>query len=233
MNKQFDADEGGLNNVKKLFAILLLIAITYLSYQAVLTSVIYLNHYHVNATLDQWYENKKPVSLSDWQELEIFAISSLHINEDNTAMLNALARVYDYRSAKMARSINDRLFYGEKSIQYYRMVIGNRPAWPYGWMNLAQVKARLGRLDDEFKQALFQLLKTGPWERLTLPVIIQLGLFSWHNLDDDSHQLLLDYFLVAQDERAVEVLNMLQSTGQMTFYCRLVMQRDAKAMFCR
>jgi len=218
---------------RKLTALFLLMILVYLLLQAVLSGVVYINQYRVNATVDRWYENQELPTLHEWEELELFALSSMHGNEGNTTMLNAVGRVYDYRSSKMAKSWKEKKRYGEKSIVYYRQVTQSRPAWPYGWMNLALSKVRLRALDDEFRRALRQLLKTGPWEEATLPSILRLSLLSWRYLDVDSHELILDYFIRAQEKRSGEVYQVVKSFGRLGFYCSLVAQRDAKASFCK
>ncbi len=231
--RQGESDDGKLNAFTKACGVMFLGALVYLLFQALLSGTAYLNQYRVNAMLDRWYAHSDAATLPEWQELELFALSSLQGNEDNATMLNAVGRLYDYRSAKMEKSWREKKLYGEQAIVYYWQVTQNRPAWPYGWMNLALSRARLNMFDDEFERSLLQLLQTGPWESATLPTIVQLSLFSWRYLDADSHQLILDYFITAQEKRSGEVARVVKSSGRLGFYCALLEQRGEKAGFCR
>jgi len=90
----------------------------------------------------------------------------------------------------------------------------------------------LSEIDEDFKQALLQLLRLGPWEENTLPVIFQLSLPTWPYLDSDTRQPLLDYFIVAQKTREWDVYQAVLGTGQVKLYCALVTHKGAKASFC-
>jgi len=228
----YDADKFKMP-LKLLSGFALIVSLVYLLAQSVMSGVDYLNQHQVNTALDKWYESGEAASLIEWEDLETLMLSSGNRNGSNTMALHTLGRLYDYRSTKMSKSRKEQLLYGERAIAYYKLVTQKRPVWPYGWMNLALAKARLGHLDDEFKLALYKLLKTGPWEQITLPAIMQLSLYAWHNLDDRSHEQLLDFYLVAQDKRAADVQKVLQTSGKLEFYCRLVSQRAARPTFCR
>ncbi len=220
-------------NKRRLIALLLLVALVFLSVKSVLSGLIYLNQYYVNFTLDHWYESKELPTLNEWKELELFALSSMDGNEHNATMLNAVGRVYDFRSVRMEKKWDEIKLYGEKSVAYYRQVTQQRPAWPYGWMNIALSKARLGELDAEFKRSLLQLLKTGPWEEATLPSIIQLSLLSWRHLDTHSRQLILEYFITAEGNRGGEVFKAVKSSGRLALYCALVTRGVAATGVCQ
>jgi len=222
----------GTTALAKLAAVLLLVLLSYLILEAVTSGKRYLNQHHTNVTLNLWYHSDRLPSLDAWMELERHASSSLEGNENNIALLLSMGRVYDFRSVKMAKSKKEQLLYGLLSIQYYTQVTQLRPAWPYGWMNLALAKARLGQFDRDFQHALMQLLITGPWEKKILPPILQLGLFSWSHLKTDNQQRLLDYFLQAQAQRTSDVQRVVQSFGKMDLYCHLVAEKGQQASFC-
>jgi len=216
----------------KILYILLLLVLLYLLVQAVLSGFVYVNQYRLNAKIDQWYENQSVPALIEWKNLEERVLSYLGRDERNVDIVNASGRLYDYRSAYMAADRKKEIVYGHKAIEYYRQVTRLRPAWPYGWMNLASSKARLGEVDGEFRLALLQLLHLGPWEENTLPTIIQLSLFAWPYLDRATRQPLLDYFVDAQENRREDVYMVLKEAGQLKLYCALMAYKGDKASFC-
>jgi hypothetical protein len=217
----------------KALAALLLLALFFLLVQAMSSGLAYVNQYRLNATLNRWYENQTPRPENEWVAMEKLALASLEKNESNADIINATGRIYDYRATNMVSDREKQRAYLHKAIGYYRQVIRLRPAWPYGWMNLAISKGRLSEIDGEFKQALLQLLRLGPWEANTLPVIFQLSLPTWPYLDSDTRQPLLNYFIVAQESsRKSEVFQTVLRTGHLKLYCALVTHKGAKASFC-
>ena len=214
-------------------AALLLLAVLWLLIQAMLSGIAYVNQYRLNATLNRWYEDKTPPPVDKWLVMEKLALASLEKNESNADIVNATGRLYDYRATNMVSDRKQQRVYLQKALGYYKQVIRLRPAWPYGWMNIAISKGRLSEIDEEYKQALLQLLRLGPWEENTLPVIIQLSLPTWPYLDSDTRQPLLDYFIRAQESsRKMEVSQTVLKAGQLKLYCALVAHKGAKASFC-
>ncbi len=214
-------------------AALLLLVLLCLLIQAMLSGLTYVNQYRLNATLNRWYESKTPPPDDKWLAMEKLALESLEKNGSNADIINATGRLYDYRGTNMASDREEQRAYLRKAIGYYRQVISLRPAWPYGWMNIAISKGRLSEIDAEFKQALLQLLRLGPWEANTLPVIFQLSLPTWPYLNNDIRQPLLDYFVIAQEgSRKSEVFQTVLKAGHLKLYCALVAHKGAKASFC-
>jgi len=214
------------------FAIIVLFVLSYLLIQAVHSGRAYIDQYRLNATIDQWEKNKIPQTLDTWLAMETFAVASLRGDKHNVELINASGRLYAYRSARMATTRAQRLAFGRKAMTYYRQVTRLRPAWPYGWMNLATIKARQGKLDQEFKRALGRLLRLGPWEANTLPRLIQLSAYAWPHLDAAMRQSLLKYYLIAQKHRKKDVLNAVTDAKLLARYCAIVSQQHVKASFC-
>jgi len=203
----------------------------YFIVQAVLSGMAYIDQYRLNATVDRWDGRQSIPSISEWKTLDKMALAALHGNESNADIVNATGRLYEFRSY-MASSLKEKDAFGRKAIEYYKRVTRLRPAWPYGWMNLAESKARLGEVDMEFRHALMQLLHLAPWEKNTLPSIFQLSLFAWPYLDSANRRSFLDYFIVAQESRERDVYKVLKKSGQMKLYCSIISHEGDKASFC-
>jgi len=232
--------EKGENTLRKqrarrrniILAVLLLPALPYLMVQAVYSGMAYVQQYHLNATLDQWGKTGAIQPLDEWMKVEKKAQAALHGNAYKVEITNALGRLYFYRSVRMSTARKHQLAFGHKAMAYFREVNRLRPAWPYGWMNLALIKFMLGERDEEFKAALQQLLRLGPWEKNTLPALIPLAVYAWPALTAAQRQPLLEYFTIAQKERAKDVLDALTASRQLSYYCAIVRRNGEKASFC-
>lgn len=215
-----------------LLVILLLPMLLYLLVQSILSGILYLNQYHLDITLDQWNQKQSPISLNEWKAAEALALALLKEHENDASVVNAVGRLYLYRSTHLAENRKQRLGYGSKALNYYQTVTRLRPAWSYGWMNFAIAKARTGSVDREFIKSLMQVLRLDPWGKKTLPVIVRLGLFAWEDLGKTDRQALLEYFAVVQGSRKADIQKVLNASSRMELYCALLARHGSKASFC-
>ncbi|MFQ5519151.1 MAG: hypothetical protein ACE5E3_04025 [Mariprofundus sp.] len=192
------------------------------------SGISYVAQYRVHSAIDQWQEKGTTPATDEWQALH----DSVEEDGSNVDAVNALGRLYDFRSSSMSLNKNERNRFGQLAAEQYLKVTRLRPAWPYGWMNLALVKAQTGEIDEQFRHALLQLLKLGAWEHNTLPEIIRLSLFAWPYLSLEERKPLLDYYLVAQMQRKGDVHKALKGSDRLLVYCAIVNHAGSKASFC-
>jgi len=215
-----------------LLLVLLLPLFSYLLLTAVQSGRAYIDQYRLNAMLDRWIEQSSPVPVDAWTEAESLALTAAKRHGDDVDILNAAGRLYAYRSTRMAVTKEDRHLYARKAVQSYKAVTRLRPAWPYGWLNLALIKAHEGEMGAIFKHALMQLVKRGPWERNTLPVIVNLSLLAWPYLNQDERIPLLNYLTEAQEKRSGDVRRAVTGSHQLKLYCVIMTHAGAGASFC-
>lgn len=109
-----------------------------------------------------------------------------------------------------------------EAADYFRQAIRLRPSWPYFWANLAAAKADWGIFDQEFRQALRQAVKTGPWEGDIQMRMIRLGFVEQRNLDRRSRALIDETLRRALQIQSGRVLQLAREFGQMTYVCAWV-----------
>ena len=70
----------------------------------------------------------------------------------------------------------------ERALGYYRQALALRPAWPYTWVDIAQLKITRQRIDAEFALAMQRALTLGPWQKAVQASIASGGLTVWDQL---------------------------------------------------
>ncbi len=191
----------------------------------------YVDQYRINANIDKWRQAGEPVNDSRWRDLQLFARQALARYPDSVDLINAVGRLYDFRAGMTEdHNVAHRMLI--KARGYYGQVIRLRPAWPYGWLNLAWVKARMGEPDPEFRRALLRLLALAPWERNTLPSLVQLGVYGWPYLNSDERRELTEYFTRAEQTRRRDMRRALKGAGQFRRYCALMRESRIRATLC-
>ncbi len=216
----------------RIVALLMIPVLLYLLVQAVFSGMAYVAQYRLHATIDRWQAASVTVPLAQWQVMESFALQALSHDQGNPDLLNAVGRLYDYRAGRLAQDVNNAREWRIRAAGYYRQVPRLRPAWPYGWLNLAMIKAASGEPDREFRSALSHLLSLGSWEANTLPALVQLALYGWPYMGRSERAPFLDYFRRAQQSRADDVRAALCRGRQLSLYCAIVAHAGAPASFC-
>jgi len=194
----------------------------------------YIAQYRLHAAIDSWIKNsdQKPL-LNEWQEMQSMAADALAADTSNPDLHNGLGRLHEYRASSMALSKQESLQQMQHAIQHYRQVILLRPAWPYGYLNLVSSKARIGALDTEFSQSLLQLVKRAPWERNTLPAIVEYSTYAWPHLQKGTRTQLQPYLLQAAEKRTKDVKKSLQQTNLLNFFCSIIARKETDLTLCR
>jgi len=195
----------------------------------------YVSQYRINATIDRWQHRaaiNRP-TLNRWQAMESIAIDALNSDSSNPDLQNALGRLYDYRAALMSDTGQHAIEYSRKAIDHYRTVISLRPVWPYGYLNLLYSKARTRVFDREFRHHLLRLIALAPWEKSTLPDIVQLASDAWLYLDIETRKQLKVYLLLAANQRTDDARKALKQRQQLGFFCTVIASETPALAVCR
>jgi len=211
----------------------LIIGFAWLSFFSVRSGFAYVHQFRLNTLIDSWQSNPgKRLSLAAWQQMEAEALDALASYSVNPDIENALGRLDDYRALMMATTADEKAEYHHQAIDHYRRVIALRPAWPYGYLNMANSKAMAGELDAEFRKVLVQLSRLAPWENNTLPGIVRLATFSWPYLDIATRNAIRPYLMQAGEKRSGDVRKALDK-DQLHAYCKVVVPEFASSELCR
>ena len=144
---------------------------------------------HVNSYLAHWasgYEQQAGDFRITVDELEI-ALRNAHravsLKPEDPEQLLLLANVLQWRPF-FASEDSEWLARGVEELDLIRKAVALRPGWPYGWITLAEAKARYSDIDEEFNQALIQAGTLGPWERGVMVRLARLGEYYREVLSD-------------------------------------------------
>lgn len=143
-------------------------------------------------TLKAWQLSPFEMSTKEWDGIRNNIERAHELDPGNPELLMALGLAHEGRFAHYAVQLPEAEQDRKKALVYYRQSVKLRPSWPYGWIDLALVKYRLGELDREFYDALAISTELGPWEPGVQKVIIEIGLHGWNEINDDAHTLVLD-----------------------------------------
>ncbi len=156
-----------------------------------------------------WQLSPFEMSDKEWSEIQNDLEMARKFDPENPELLMALGLAHEGRFANSAVKFSDARESREQALVYYRQSVNLRPSWPYGWIDLALVKYRLGELDQEFYDAAALSLELGPWEPGVQKVIIEIGLHGWKDLNDEMHILVLDTIrkaIVHSDKKHVNMI---------------------------
>tara|TARA_R110000772_G_scaffold107988_8_gene210760 strand:+ start:27656 stop:28282 length:627 start_codon:yes stop_codon:yes gene_type:complete len=110
---------------------------------------------------------------------------------ENPNLLIHRGRIQDWRDYK--KPIGDPVAAESRllALADYRHAAELQPSWPYTWIDLALVKARLGIVDQEALDALQNAFNAGQWRADVLLKITETGVFAWEMLPTRGKKLVI------------------------------------------
>jgi polysaccharide biosynthesis protein VpsP len=144
------------------------------------------------STLKKWQLAPFTMSDREWNAIQTSLEKAHHYDPENPEIMMAAGLAHEGRFAFSAVELPEARPARLIALAYYRESVKLRPTWPYGWVDLALVKYRLGEIDDEFYNALNTSAELGPWEPGVQKVIIDIGLHGWSLMNEDAHTLVLN-----------------------------------------
>lgn len=103
-------------------------------------------------------------SQASWEEAHRFLQLARVLDPLNPKMYANLGALSGVKVPEQGTLDADAFSALDRALDYYRRSVALRPAWPYGWTDVALVKLRQGRLDGEFALAVERATTLGPWE---------------------------------------------------------------------
>jgi len=97
-----------------------------------------------------------------------------------------LARVLELRAARLPPGDAGARTLLTQAVDLYRSAARDRPSWPYTWLALARVKARLGALDADFTSAIGSASRRGPWDARLQALLLELLIPLWDLLGPEA-----------------------------------------------
>ncbi|TLS66759.1 hypothetical protein FEF65_09570 [Mariprofundus erugo] len=150
--------------------------------------------HRVYMSFQSWYASHQMPGEEEWQAQEALILRAIALQGRNASIKNTAGRLYEYRAYQFSpQSTALRMQYAEKAAAMYRLATHDSPMLVYPWMNLALIKMKLGQWDQEFFQAYRKAVMLGPWELAAMPVLVEIGLLVYPNMDGVSRQFISAY----------------------------------------
>lgn len=112
------------------------------------------------------------------------------VTPDNPDVYENLARVEMLRAGMRSADDTARNAALRNGLELVRHAIALRPASPYGWAILLQLKNALGEYDAEFRRSLERTVTLGPWEPELQVAVADAGLGAWAALPEAERKLV-------------------------------------------
>jgi len=97
-----------------------------------------------------------------------------------------LARALELRATRLPPGDAGARALLTQAVELYRSAAWDRPSWPYTWLALARVKARLGALDADFTSAVGSASRRGPWDARLQALLLELLIPLWDLLGPEA-----------------------------------------------
>jgi len=150
----------------------------------------------------------------------------------NPELLTIMANVQEWKTY-LDEDDEENNHYLGLALKNYRKAAELRPAWPYTWSQISLVKYRMGKIDQELKQAIENATKTGPWEPGVQQIIAEVGLSVWEELDFAMRGIIvrnIDRGITMQPDL---MMNILKKHGQLKMVCYQKKKDPVITEFCK
>ena len=129
---------------------------------------------------------------TEWLAIEANLLKALNLAPDDPSTLTELGRLHRIQLEADTLALTEVERYGNLAIGYYEEAARLRPAWPWGWSNLALMRYELYQdTSDAYYDALIHATHFGPWEAQVQRLVVDLGLDTWGSLSPDARRAVL------------------------------------------
>ena len=157
-------------------ALALAAVLALLAMQAKRTGDAYAWQFQSQSRLREWRQAKIAPSLDEWRVQQQHMQAALQVMPHNAAFITTLGLLDEFRAFRLEKRPREAFSHALRAIALYKQAAALNPAWMYGWLNLARLKWRLGRIDDEFFDAYMHVVRLGPWEKDSMTLLLAMAL---------------------------------------------------------
>jgi hypothetical protein len=160
-------------------AIALLIAALHAAALRGLADVAY---FPARGTLDAWSKLGAAPTPAQWVAARDALAEARRLEPDNPLFVEETGRLYEKRVARADPAQPVVHGFLVRALGEFRRSARMRPASPVAWTNVALVKFRLGELNAEFRAAIENAARLGPWEPGVQRTLADIGFAGWRDL---------------------------------------------------
>jgi predicted Zn-dependent protease len=141
-----------------------------------------LAYFPARSTLDAWSRQGIAPGAAQWVAARDALAEARRLEPDNPLFVEETGRLYEKRVAPADPAQPVVRGYLARALSEFRRAARMRPASPFAWTNIALVKFRLGERDAEFRAAIDNAARLGPWEPGVQRALADIGFAGWREL---------------------------------------------------
>lgn len=170
--------------------------------------------------LERRYPPGRKVPRSELDRIVGIYSDSLGFHAANPWALEALAQL-DLGRMRATRMPEEAKAFARGAYRRLREALRERPTSPYLWANLALAKLFLDEIDDEFRAAVGNADRLGPWEPTTQELVLFASLAAWDSLDEPLHRAAQGVLERGATRNALKMLNIARRFRRLDLVCPL------------
>ena len=182
--------------------------------------------------LKNWRSGKIELADKDWDRLRLNLSKALELDADNPEIHEMLALAMEGRFLNLASKDAGAQSSRQLALEHYRKSVLLRPAWPYAWAGLISVKYRLGQFDEDFFEALHNVVKLGPWEPGLQRLVIEIGLNEWNVFPIEEKKFVLEVVARALEKQPGKILPLIKEKGFLDLICFINQGKTNVVEYC-
>lgn len=139
-------------------------------------------YFPARGILADWSPQAVAPTTESWVIARGALAQARRLEPDNPLYVEETGRLYEKRVAVVEASQPVARSFLQRALAEFRLAARMRPASPFAWTNVALVKFRLGEIDTEFRAAVANAARLGPWEPGVQRTLADIGFAGWNAL---------------------------------------------------
>ncbi|GJM05308.1 MAG: hypothetical protein DHS20C09_12990 [marine bacterium B5-7] len=222
------------NNIfSRILALVVIPVILYMVYIAGSWGLADFYYRSAERELNNWQSGKITLEDKDWDRLRTNLTKAVDLDPNNPEFHEKLALSIEGRFLNVVSKEPKAQVYRDLALQHYRKSVQLRPVWPYAWANLASIKYRLGQIDEEFFEALHNVVKLGPWEPGLQRLVIEIGMNEIGAFPQEEVLFILEVVSRALEKQPYKILELIKKKGFLDLICLLHKDNTLVVDYCK
>jgi len=151
-------------------------------YAATLRGLAEVSYFPARSTLADWSRQGVAPTPERWVAARGALAQARRLEPDNPLYVEETGRLYEKRVAVIDAAQPVARSFLQRALAEFRLAVRMRPASPFTWTNIALVKFRLGEIDTEFRAAVANAARLGPWEPGVQHRLADIGFAGWNTM---------------------------------------------------
>ncbi|MGH8765042.1 MAG: hypothetical protein ACRET8_04945 [Burkholderiales bacterium] len=188
-------------------------------YSAATRGIADVRYFEARSVLTRTAQEHRLPELAELEDVQASLGAAMSLEASNPMFVEQLARVHEMRALQLEARDPARREELRRSLEKFHTAALMRPASPYVWAAIANLKYRLDDMDFEFYGALQRAERYGRWEPAIQLELADLGLAAWPLLAEPAKLMTLDAIARALPRQGREIRRIAASHGTLARVC--------------